>query len=80
MSRKKDFKVFTHYLDLWGARVLLFVGPWESFKEYSKQRLHIEAPDEPDIVNCAGLTLRALTEKGIRKGYCIYMPSMEFTI
>lgn len=38
MSKKPAFKSFTRYLDQWNARVALFVGPWEDFKEYITKR------------------------------------------
>lgn len=76
---KKSYRVFTKYLDQWSARVVLFVGPWDSFVKYLKQKWHC-CFDQKQDVNCAGMALRMLTKKGFRKGYCIYMPQMQFTI
>lgn len=80
MPSKPRFKSFTKYLDQWGARVCIFIGPWQDFKQYITKRWHAQMPEAEEDVNCAGLSSRICDSKGVRKCYCIYMPSMEFTV
>ena len=45
MPKNKPFKVFSRFLDIWGARVFLFIGLQQDFIKYLKKRFKFDAQD-----------------------------------
>ena len=78
MPKNKPFKVFSRFLDIWGAKVFLFIGPQQDFIKYLKKRFKFDAQDIWDQ-NCLGVAFK-ITVNEVRKGYGIYMPSFDNSI
>ena len=70
---------FVFYSSMWGARIVLYIGDKDRFLEYLK-RCHGVNYDEPWSAGFCGLSFRMISPKdGHVKGYCIWMPEMNFS-